>query len=363
LARYSIVPLAVVAAVAVRGLLWPVLGPGLPFLFMWPALLVAACYGGFRSGALATLLAALAEAYFVFEPRFSFVVSEPAEVFGIGLFILLGLVVSSRAEWSHRARQKAEREVERRRKAEQSLREADRHKDEMLAVVAHELRGPLAAIVNSLHLLGLQGTPGPNGEAARQMIQRQTRQLTRLAEDLLDVSRVKQGKVTLQKQPVELQAIIAQAIETTAPLLDARRHHLVVSVPTEPIRLDADAGRLVQVFGNLLTNAAKYQNEGGCIWLTARQEGDEVVVGVRDRGIGIPPALLPRVFELFTQVNSRAPGGLGIGLALVRSLVELHGGRALAHSEGPGRGSEFTVRLPALPVAATRKEGETLGSH
>jgi CheY-like chemotaxis protein len=192
------------------------------------------------------------------------------------------------------------------------------------------------------------------------VIERQVEQMTRMVEDLLDVSRITQGKLKLQKEPVELARVVARAVEMVRPLLDARRHRLTVQVPSDPLWLEADPPRLVQVVGNLLTNAAKYTNEGGEISLTAERQESEAILKVKDTGIGIPAELLPRLFEPFMQEErslDRENGGLGIGLALVRSLVELHGGRVQAFSGGRGQGSEFVVCLP------TRQETPPVGDE
>jgi signal transduction histidine kinase/CheY-like chemotaxis protein len=250
-------------------------------------------------------------------------------------------------------------------------READRRKDEFLAMLGHELRNPLAPIVTALHLLSRSKRQDDAASAARDTIDRQVRHLTRLVDDLLDVARITRGKVKLHRGPVELDPVLTTAIETAKPLLDDRRHNLTVEKPDIPIYLRADAARLTQVFGNLLTNAAKYMEDGGAVEVnvelaTERHQPPDslpdVVIRVRDRGVGIPAEMLPRVFDLFTQVGSaleRAQGGLGIGLSLVKTLVELHGGEVEAHSAGPGRGSEFVVRLPtiAAPIEAAVRKG------
>lgn len=345
-------PLAVAAALALRGLFWPVLGLELPFLFMWPAVLLAAWHGGFRPGILATLLAAAAEAYLVFEPQYSFAVVQTAEVIGLGLFALLGLAVSGLVESLHLARRKAEREVERRERLEESLRGADRRKDEMLAVVAHEFRGPLSAITNAVLVLRYSDDPAGTVARALPIIERQSRLLVRLADDLLDAARVRQGKLEVRARPVDLIAILAQAVEASRPCVEARRHELSSALPSGPVGLEGDEARLVQVFTNLLINSARYTPEGGRIWLEARLDGGEAVVRVRDDGQGIPVEVLGRIFDPFTQAHPAASrDGLGIGLSLVRSLVELHGGIVEAASGGPGAGSEFTVRLP-MPLAS-----------
>jgi signal transduction histidine kinase len=234
-----------------------------------------------------------------------------------------------------------------------ALREADRRKNEFLAVLAHELRNPLAPILNSVEVLRRLGPADGNVAQARDIVERQVRQMVRLVDDLLDVTRIAQGKVELRRTTFELQAAAAEAVQTTAPLYESLGHRLSVSVPDEPVRLEADPARVVQVLVNLLNNAAKYTEPGGQVTLAGAREGDEVVARVRDTGVGIEPEMLGRVFDLFTQVGGslgRSQGGLGIGLTLVRQLVEMHGGSVEAHSEGPGRGSEFVVRLPAAGV-------------
>ena len=234
---------------------------------------------------------------------------------------------------------------------EEELREADRRKDEFLATLAHELRNPLAPVRNSLQLLKIPRVDAATAQHARDMMERQVNHLVRLVDDLLDVSRVMRGKILLRKEPVELATVVAHATETARPLLDVKCHHLDISLPDESLLVDADPVRLTQVVGNLLTNAAKYTEEHGNISVSARREGDSVVLKVRDDGIGIAPGMLPHVFELFVQADSaatRSQGGLGIGLTLVQSLVEMHGGTVTVESEGLGKGAEFTVRLPAL---------------
>jgi signal transduction histidine kinase len=239
-------------------------------------------------------------------------------------------------------------EEELRRRVEQ-LAEMDRRKDEFLATLAHELRNPLAPIRNALHLLRMWGNRGPAAERVHEMMERQVRHMVRLVDDLLEVSRITRGKIELRKERVDLAAVVRSAVETSRPLIEAAHHHLAISLPPEPLILEADAIRLAQVIANLLNNAAKYTEEGGQIWLTARREGGEAAVSVRDSGLGIPADMLPRVFDMFAQVDrtlKRSQGGLGIGLTLARTLVEMHGGRVEARSSGPGQGSEFTVRLP-----------------
>ena len=254
-----------------------------------------------------------------------------------------------------------------RKRAEEGLKEADRRKDEFLATLAHELRNPLAPIRNSLPSCGSPATCGPAAERIREMMERQVNHMVRLVDDLLEVSRISRGKIELRKERVELATIVRGAVETSTPLIEAGRHQLAISLPSEPVTLDGDPVRLAQVIANLLNNAAKYTEQGGQIWLTARRQGTDVVVSVRDTGIGISADMLPRVFEMFTQVDqseARAQGGLGIGLTLVENLVRMHGGSVEARSEGPARGSEFIVRLPlaAEALAPLQQEAERLHS-
>jgi PAS domain S-box-containing protein len=239
------------------------------------------------------------------------------------------------------------------------LKTADRQKNEWIAMLAHELRNPLAPIRNALHLMSMPGATAEALAQVRDMTERQVDQLVRLVDDLLDVSRIMRSRIDLRKETVDLASVLASGAETAQPLIDAQGQRLVVSVPPEPLWLEGDPTRLAQVVSNLLTNAAKFSPHSGRIWLTAERLGAEAVVRVRDEGSGISPELLPRIFELFTQGDrtlERSRGGLGIGLTVVRRLVELHGGAVTAHSAGPGLGSEFVVRLsgllsgPAAPV-------------
>lgn len=228
-------------------------------------------------------------------------------------------------------------------------READRRKDEFLAMLAHELRNPLAPLRNSVQILKMPRVDPATAEHAREMMERQIHHLVRLVDDLLDVSRVMRGKIELRTEQIELATIVARAVEAAQSLIESQQHELTVNLPTESLLLEADAVRLAQVIGNLLTNAAKYTEPNGRIWLSAQREGNQVVLRLRDTGIGISPGLLPRIFELFVQADHAAThsqGGLGIGLTLVKRLVELHHGTIEAHSAGLGRGSEFVVRLP-----------------
>ena len=232
------------------------------------------------------------------------------------------------------------------RAARDELQQADRRKDEFLAMLAHELRNPLAPIRTGLHLMRVSEPGSAAVDQARAMMERQLGHLIRLVDDLLEVSRISSGKIELKRAPVDLAAAVAAAVETSRPALDAARHRLEMQI-SESLTVEADLVRLAQVISNLLNNAAKYTEPGGRIALAVRREDGEAVISVRDNGIGIAPELLPRVFDMFAQADrGRAQGGLGVGLALARRLTELHGGRIEARSDGPGQGAEFVVRLP-----------------
>ena len=239
--------------------------------------------------------------------------------------------------------------------SEEALRLADRRKDEFMALLAHELRNPLAPIRYALAANRKPGRTPEQRKQAEEIIERQIAHMSRLLEDLLDISRITRGTLELKKTRTELTSVIGAAIETARPLLDAKHHNLALNLPTQPVQLEADVVRLAQVFSNLLINAAKYTDPGGGIRLRAVQEPGSVVVSVSDNGIGISAQLLPRVFNMFFQSHQavgRSEGGLGVGLSLVRGLVMLHGGSVQARSEGPGKGSEFIVQLPTgAPLA------------
>ncbi len=240
----------------------------------------------------------------------------------------------------------------------EQLREADRRKDEFLALLAHELRNPLAPIRNAVQIIRLS-TEQAALEQARTLIERQLGQMVRLVDDLMDVSRISRNKLELRKEPVELSSVVQSAVETIRPLIEQMGHDLTVTLPPPPVVIEADPVRLAQVFMNLLNNSAKYTERGGHIRLTAERQGSDVVVAVKDTGIGIPADKLPTVFDLFSQVEgslSHSQGGLGIGLSLVKRLVEMHDGSVEAKSDGLGKGSTFSVRLPVL-IAHSRPHG------
>jgi len=248
--------------------------------------------------------------------------------------------------------------LEERERAAEALRAADQRKDEFLATLGHELRNPLAPLLTGLHLLRLSGGEDPTVGRMTDVMERQITHLVRLVDDLLEVSRITRGIIDVQREAVDLATLLRAAVETTRPMFEAARHRLTVDLPVQPIAISGDAVRLTQVFANLLTNAAKYTDTGGRVSLTARHRGAHAVVTVKDSGIGISPANLKSVFEMFMQIdrsNRRSQGGLGIGLTLVRTLVLMHGGSVEARSDGPGKGSEFIVTLPVSEVDAAER--------
>lgn len=274
-------------------------------------------------------------------------------------FCVLVLDVTRRRQAEETVRQSEARLKE----ANRALQAADRRKDEFLATLAHELRNPLAAIRNAAAILTAMESSDPEARWVPEVIDRQLAQMSRLLEDLLDVSRIAHDKLALRRQRVELSEVVQNAIETCGPQLDAGKHALAVALPAGPIFLDADPVRLEQVFSNLISNAAKYTPPGGHIRVSGERRGDEVVVAVKDDGVGISPEMLPRLFEIFSQGEralERSQGGLGVGLSLVRGLLGLHGGRVEAKSDGIRKGSEFTVHLPL--TAPSRSESLSPGA-
>jgi signal transduction histidine kinase/ActR/RegA family two-component response regulator len=243
----------------------------------------------------------------------------------------------------------------------EALKEADRRKDEFLAILAHELRNPLAPMLNALNVMRLAGADGGASAGMADMLERQVTHMVRLVDDLFEASRLARGNIAVRPERLDLCGVIRHSLDTSRPLFDAARQVLEVELGSEPLWVDGDPIRLAQVFSNLLNNASKFSDEGGLIRLTARVRADSVEVSVRDHGAGIRPEMLSRVFDMFAQGTRSAkkiPGGLGIGLTLARRLVELHGGRVEAQSDGPGRGCEFTVRLP-LAERKSREDART----
>jgi signal transduction histidine kinase len=265
--------------------------------------------------------------------------------------------VGKRAHALEQTNRVLEHEMDERRAAEAALRAADQKKDEFLATLAHELRNPLAPLRNALEILRRSGNDENTTKIAHDMMTRQLRQMVRLVDDLLDVSRITTGKIVLQTEPVLLDAVIRNAVEMATPMIEARRHQLTVELPPQPVQLQADPVRLAQVFQNLLNNAAKFTAPGGRIGLRGELQGNRIMVTVTDNGVGIPAELLGEIFDMFAQVDrslEREQAGLGVGLSLARRLVELHGGTIEAFSDGPGQGARMVVMLPSTEGAAAK---------
>jgi signal transduction histidine kinase len=363
--RYALSLAAIAAAVLLTLPMRAVHGAATPFFVL--AVLVSAWFGGTGPAVLCGILAVVAEDFFFIEPIYSVELDVGDLVRAAALIIVLGIVV-----WFAHVRRRAERELREQsarleeqarvlEAAKEELKRADRMKDDFLAVLSHELRNPLGAIRNGIYLLGEGAAKDP--KRIHEMIDRQLKQLLRLMEDLLDVSRITRGKVVLRKELVELSSLVQDAIDLSRASIESKSHELTVTLPSGPVFLRGDRERLAQVLSNILGNAAKFTPHGGRIHLEATVEEDVLFLCVRDNGIGIPGDMVERVFEMFIQADhsaSRSHAGLGIGLSLVRGLVEAHGGSVVARSGGPGQGSEILVRLPAvetgvpLPVGTAR---------
>jgi signal transduction histidine kinase len=324
---YGTAGISIIVAWAARFLFDPVLEDHASFSFFFLAVSVAAWIGGIWH-------------YYFTHPEGSLQISGIEEFFSLFLFIAVSLIIGVLSEISLRALERA--------------RVAERAKDDFMATLAHELRSPLSVIhyANSVDRIS-----GAESRDHIDLIDRQVRHLDLMIQDLLDVSRVARGKIRLNRQHVAASTIVNGAVEKSKPLIESRRHTLHVDISREPMPIYVDPVRLEQVLTNLLTNAAKYTPDGGKIDVSVEPAGDRAVFTVRDNGIGIAQEMLPRVFDLFVQSDraaNRSEGGLGIGLALVRKLVEMHGGSVTATSAGPNRGSEFAVSLPLEHVAASR---------
>lgn len=285
----------------------------------------------------------------------------------VGAFNNMLAEVGRRAYALQEANQTLEREMAVRQGAERALLLADRRKDEFLATLAHELRNPLAPIRTGLDMLRVNPDDLAAGAKARAIMERQLKQMVRLVDDLLDVSRINTGKLAIRREPVQLHAVVGDALELVRPYLSALGHELQVTLPPPPVCVHGDGTRLAQVLSNLLNNAAKYTDRGGKLALLAELDGDSLRIRVRDNGIGVAPHMLGEIFEMFVQADTsleRSTAGLGVGLSLARKLVELHGGSLAAASAGLGQGSEFTVTLPLMPpppadaVVAPRADGQ-----
>lgn len=343
--RYGVAASLVAAAAALTALMPPLEDSPLPLFFA--AVTVSAWHGGLGPGLLATGLSVLAIDYWFIHPVWSL-----GTGLADGVRLTAFALVAALTSWLNAAR----------RRAEEALRRENRRQETFLNLVAHELRTPLGTVLQAATLLRLRGAEREAAARAGAVIERQGRVMTRLIEDLVDAARVRLGKVRLCKESVELRAAAAAAAESVRPLFDERRHRLEVRLPADPVWVDADPLRLGQIVTNLLTNAAKYTEPGGRVWLEVGQVGGRARLSVRDNGVGLTPGELNSVFDWYKQVEG-GRGGLGIGLSLVRELVALHGGSLEARSEGPGKGSEFVVSLGSLnrraggPPAPARDPG------
>jgi signal transduction histidine kinase len=379
---YCLAIAACATVIVLRFELAGILGGFVPLIPFAAAVAIAAWYGGLGPGILATALSAIAS-YFLFVPdRYALGVATPRAMVGLAVFAVVGWVISWLCELLRRGRDRLEEERarlrasasvqariqkslqlseerERARALElelltRALQESDRRKNEFLATLAHELRNPLAPIRNLVHILRAKAVGTPDLQWVPELIERQVRQLYRLVDDLSEVALIERGALNVRIQRVDLARLIQGVVEAVRPMIDAEGHELIVSLPDDPVYLEGDAARLSQVFSNLLCNAAKYTERGGRIGVACRLHDGEIEVCVRDNGIGIPTPMLARIFEPFTQLDhgrERRRGGLGIGLALAKQLVETHGGIIVARSSGIGQGTELSVRLPIRAAA------------
>lgn len=344
-AGYVVAVLTTAIAVLLRLALFGIVGKQAPFFPFGLSVLVTAWYGGVIPGLFATALGGLLGIYF-----FGDASGSAGDITTVPFFLAIGVVSSFLCGALHEAK----------RRSEEQQREADRRKDEFLATLAHELRNPLAPLRNAVELMRTSFDKRNVMEKCLGIMERQLGQMVHLVDDLLDISRITTGKIYLRKERVLLGDVIQGAVEAIRPLIESQAHQLRITLPPEPVYLEADPRRLAQIFANLLNNAAKYTEKNGQIWLTAERRGREVVVSVRDSGIGIAEHQLPQLFEKFSQVSSslaQSQSGLGLGLALVKGLVESHGGKVEVRSAGLGTGSEFIVRLPLaeLPVRSAKE--------
>lgn len=336
LVGYGIAAIAVATAFGISRVI-PEIEPTPAILFL-ASVSVSAWYGGIGPGLLATVLSTLLLDYFFLPPIHS-VDLGPAVYVSLAVFLLVAVLINSQQIMRQRL--------------EWILRLQNRRKSEFMAVLAHELRNFLSPVVSALAVVRLGVKGDPSIEQSCMAAEHQVRNMSRLINDLLDVARINEGKLQLSIRPEDLGEIVLSATAAVRPMIEARGHRLEVSLPPAPLPLDADRTRLEQVLVNLLMNAAKYTPDGGRIRLTVEHEADELVVRVQDNGKGIEREVLPHVFALFTQGQDASEAGLGIGLSLVRALVEMHGGSIAAFSAGSGCGSEFVVQLPAARLPAS----------
>lgn len=337
-----------------------ILGTGLPFLFYILAVLGAAWVGGGVPGVITTVTSAPVAAYFFLGDRIGFTDIPTTDLARTATFVLVGVLLSGFAEALHRSRERVEaqarelqREMHVRRLREKERQQLQARKDQFLAILAHELRNPLAPIVNAAALLHARASTDPVVERAAQLIDRHAQHMVHLIDDLLDVARIERGTFALRRDRVAVRAIVEAAVEHCRSAIEAKRQRLDVRLPDQPAYIDADYLRLVQVVTNLLGNASSYTPEGGMVEVVVEVRDEELHLEVRDDGIGMAPDELERIFDMFERgARHASTAGLGIGLALVRQIVALHGGRVEASSAGEGRGSTFRVRLPGVTTAS-----------
>ena len=360
LARYTAAASVAAAGVALRLALDPLWGIKLPFITLFPSIVISAWLGGFWAGVLTTLICVAAADYFWLPPVRSWAIADSSDVAGLFLMVTIGVVISALNEaWRRNASTTERTAAELRRQARElevaraELDKASRLKDEFLAALSHELRTPLNAVLGYAHLLASDALPADRARHALQAIQRNAQAQARLVESLLDLSRIIAGKLELNLQPLEVAKLLDAAIDAVEPDAQAKEIALDVVVPAPVSSLYADGGRLQQVFWNLLSNAVKFTPPGGRVAIRVAEQDGRIAVAIADSGQGIPSGFLPHVFDRFKQAEnpSRQPGkGLGLGLALVREMVHAHGGTVMAESPGDGQGSTFTVILPLAPA-------------
>jgi signal transduction histidine kinase len=358
--RYGVGIVAALVPSLLRIAMNPYWGLRFPYVFYFPATLFAALFGGLGPAWVGIGICAVVTKVWILPPTSSLAGSDPIDLVGLAVFLVADGIIA----WigaSHRDLiERSERQ-----NAELAMREhaleraageaaaANRAKDDFLAVLSHELRGPLSAIITNLSVLRHLGGPDERARHTREAIERQANLLSRMVDDLLDMKKIVTSVVALDRQPCDLASVVAGCLATFNEASRFKQHTL--SVDAEPVWVNGDAMRLQQIVNNLLSNAGKYTPAGGSIHVSVKREGADAVLRVRDTGIGISPDLASRMFELFVQGDPGTRSGLGVGLAVVRRLVELHGGTVQASSDGPGKGSSFTVRLPRVPAPSAER--------
>ncbi len=360
--RYLVALISTLGALWLRSTLHPWLKDECPFSLFYLSVLLTAWLAGTGPAVLAMILGTASAAFFFIEPRISLRVDSLSEIIQLGIYVVVNVVATWLFERSKRQRLLAEQRALENSRLSDSLRKADERKDEYLALLAHELRNPLAPIRSGLVVLERESTAPSEVQRVRRIMQRQVDHLVRLTQDLLDVSRITRGKIVLQQEPIALQQVVDDALEMVGGEIEQRRHQFQRLLPDEPVRVRGDRVRLTQLVANLLSNAAKYTPDSGRIVLELESHAGFADLSVRDNGIGFSSEQSERIFQPFTQVDpsrTREQGGLGLGLAIVRHLAELHDGSVAAHSRGPGLGAVFTARLPVLPSTTDERSRGT----